>query len=1190
MTRQFHGIDALGLLVIPRVSALPPVAKKAQIVYLELTQKLYFGLANGDWRELEDSPTGGVDALLQDGTRPLFSGSVGVQVDWDADPLDDGHTIRTSQFIASAPLGTPPLEVEASTTQVNLFTSQYVGDANLSDANGPLPVAEDQFIRNDKYSPNNTIGGFDSVKLTLEPSATDISGDGVQFEIAKTATKYFQLSQSGSMVWGTTGNSSLAYSPSGILAFLASSEIRHQMSGGGSFRIGPSWELFVDTFNGKVGILESNPQEPLSVRHKAVGGAKPWVSLNSNIGSQLWLIQNTGSGEFEVYDKLNSTSKLYVQSGTSGVVGVNTGASVQTGATFHIRKTNADVILRLDTKESSPSSAWHLRAVNSNGNFRIDDARTSITPRLLIDSSGKVGINTATPLTAKLYVLTDSNGEGLYIHNNAVDVDARLRLGNADRTWGVDVYGGVAGRDDFRIRDLTTNSNRIVIRSDNGYVGLNQTVPAEPAHVGGNLRIDGALKPNGDPGVALQILASMGDDDAPEWLTLGVGAGKIGDHDWEIGADGGSDVTGHIYHTGLVTIGNSTANREVESGVPANLELTDDFGGALSLRRDDGEITSGQVLGSIGFTTSLLDKLGAKISAQAGGDWDTGDTPGKLLFYTTALSTDYGVLRLEVTSEGQGKFYRGLVVNENGGNGADVDDVRMESGSNSALFFLDASENRLGFGTNTPAYFADIRGDVSFGENTSVPTTSQTYLRFNPSPTNNNLSYSHTSDSDTLGLEVGGTSIFSLYRSTTRSPYISIGNGDADVADSSDPLSSLKVYIGSNNILDAKLNIAYDGDCVPDPAASSGSTQQFALLLARQSDSPVGKGPGIGFISVNPGETSPDEPGAVIAFEATTSSGDGSAGKLHFKTKSTSSSGTLKTVLSLHEDGDVSLGKPSGGGSFTPLGQLHIQNDTAEESALYVENPTVSTSGPSITIIDQFTNPGVGERFRPALQLKNDVVSHGITDWADDNAYGHIGAFSESGGLLLDGFLDGAGNDIRNHAVVIRGIVTNNPDVNTPTGTITNETNIALLATKKSGTSDGALPTGDYNAVQIWNGGAPIFAFQTNGELYAYQGASWTGPLDDYDDLELMKAAEAVHLRGTGESSDLRVDFQEALAKNEKVLLKEKLIAKSPDGKSVYTSVTGMQRLYYGAFRQLKSMYDEALDRISRLEQQLQRG
>jgi len=52
-------------------------------------------------------------------------------------------------------------------------------------------------------------------------------------------------------------------------------------------------------------------------------------------------------------------------------------------------------------------------------------------------------------------------------------------------------------------------------------VGIGTSTPQQKLHVNGNLRFDGALMPNGDPGTSGEVLVSQGPGTAPVWQPAG---------------------------------------------------------------------------------------------------------------------------------------------------------------------------------------------------------------------------------------------------------------------------------------------------------------------------------------------------------------------------------------------------------------------------------------------------------------------------------------------------------------------------------------------------------------------------------------------------------------------------------------------------------------------------------------------
>jgi hypothetical protein len=75
---------------------------------------------------------------------------------------------------------------------------------------------------------------------------------------------------------------------------------------------------------------------------------------------------------------------------------------------------------------------------------------------------------------------------------------------------------------------------------------------------------------------------------------------------------------------------------------------------------------------------------------------------------------------LTLTSPNQVTLTRGVVINENG----DDSDTRIESDGNPNMIFVDASTNRVGIGTSSPAQVLDIEGNAIRLRDANLPASS----------------------------------------------------------------------------------------------------------------------------------------------------------------------------------------------------------------------------------------------------------------------------------------------------------------------------------------------------------------------------------------------------------------------------------------------------------------------------------
>jgi hypothetical protein len=147
-----------------------------------------------------------------------------------------------------------------------------------------------------------------------------------------------------------------------------------------------------------------------------------------------------------------------------------------------------------------PNTALHVRA-NTNttpgtiiyqvGTGAILDIRDAGSSKVIVDANGNVGIGQAVPGSHKLLVdgITRSNGQiyafyGLTPVNISSAVtanDSKILLYNASGTNWAGI--GVDNQGTFWLRTGTSTTNLFVM-TPNGYVGIGNTIPQFPLHIG----------------------------------------------------------------------------------------------------------------------------------------------------------------------------------------------------------------------------------------------------------------------------------------------------------------------------------------------------------------------------------------------------------------------------------------------------------------------------------------------------------------------------------------------------------------------------------------------------------------------------------------------------------------------------------------------------------------------------------
>ena len=124
---------------------------------------------------------------------------------------------------------------------------------------------------------------------------------------------------------------------------------------------------------------------------------------------------------------------------------------------------------------------------------------------LTVDSTGRVGIGTATP-GEKLVVTSPTAADTKIEVNAGGDQYAAIRIKNSQRSYVWQVTpstGSPGGR--LRLFDESAPAERLTVLAD-GNVGIGTAAPASKLDVIGDLNITGLIKPSGSAGVSGQAL------------------------------------------------------------------------------------------------------------------------------------------------------------------------------------------------------------------------------------------------------------------------------------------------------------------------------------------------------------------------------------------------------------------------------------------------------------------------------------------------------------------------------------------------------------------------------------------------------------------------------------------------------------------------------------------------------------
>ena len=290
----------------------------------------------------------------------------------------------------------------------------------------------------------------------------------------------------------------------------------------------------------KLHILDS-AEVALSVDSSHITGSQISLAATANGGSEWRLISaadnagtTDGRGAFGLYN-INGSNNGYklVVEGTTGHVGIGTATPSEM---LHVesadevlglfKSTDAGAGIKIDTPNDgyavvffseAGTNKWSLGKLASNSDkFSIYD-EVNTTPRLVIDTSGNVGIGTTTPVPL-LHVygnstettFSDAGAAGITIEQDGAGDAALSFLLTGIRRWLVGVDHSDA--DKFKIStggtDLQTGT-KLTIASD-GNVGIGDTTPTYKLDVNGTLRATGNITADASVTAAGLLTSNIG--------------------------------------------------------------------------------------------------------------------------------------------------------------------------------------------------------------------------------------------------------------------------------------------------------------------------------------------------------------------------------------------------------------------------------------------------------------------------------------------------------------------------------------------------------------------------------------------------------------------------------------------------------------------------------------------------------
>ena len=332
------------------------------------------------------------------------------------------------------------------------------------------------------------------------------------FTVGQTA----KLSVAGGITWGAS-NTDLSY-----FRRLAAGEFQWQ-----TYNSANTGEIHLQPYGGKVGIGNAAPstllhlldteQVTLSVDSSNAVGSQISLDATATGGDEWRLVSaadgastSNGRGAFGLYNIDVSAYRLVVE-GTSGHVGIGTATPSEM---LHVesadevlglfKSTDAGAGIKIDTPNDgyavvffseAGTNKWSLGKLASNSDkFSIYD-EVNNTPRLVIASSGYVGIGTTSP-THKLHLHDASRVDIKFSNDN--DESHYIRK-DGD-------YLRIRGEDDSTVlMEIRNNSSSNFVSFPSGNVGIGTTAPDYELDVAGNIGVDQYIYHNGDTDTYLNL-------------------------------------------------------------------------------------------------------------------------------------------------------------------------------------------------------------------------------------------------------------------------------------------------------------------------------------------------------------------------------------------------------------------------------------------------------------------------------------------------------------------------------------------------------------------------------------------------------------------------------------------------------------------------------------------------------------